>query len=98
MFSDYLSVSYNYCLQKVVIGIDIDDSENLDDFYNLRVVFIDEECGNLKVMVESLLETLTKRRSQTFYRLIDLQIVRSPLFCRQGHFFNKQVEYCESVR
>ena len=39
------------------------------------MVFIDEPCGNLKIVVESLLETLTKRRSQTFYRPIDLHSV-----------------------
>ena len=40
------------------MAIDIDDIENLDDL--LRVVFINGQCGNLKVEVESLLETLTK--------------------------------------
>ena len=59
--------------QKVVKGIGIDDIENLEDL--LRVVFIDEECGNLKVVVESLLETLIKRRSQTSFRPIDLHSV-----------------------
>ena len=72
-FSSYQSRRLR--LQKVVIGIDIDDIENLEDL--LRVVFIDEECGNLKVVVESLLETLTKRRSQTFYRPIDLHSVKN---------------------
>ena len=45
----------------------IDSIENLKGL--LRFVFISEECGNLKesMMVESLLEILTKRRSQTFY-------------------------------
>ena len=78
---------------KVVIGIDIDDIENLEDL--LRILFIDEGYGNVKVVVENLLETLTKRRSQTFYE------VRS-LICgkcyRGGHFFNKQVEHSESGR
>ena len=40
------------------MAIDIDDIENLYDL--LRVVFIDGQCGNLKVEVESLLEKLTK--------------------------------------
>ena len=53
-------------MQKVVVGIDTDDIENLEDL--VRVVFTDEEHGNLKVVVESLLETITKRRNQTFYR------------------------------
>ena len=30
--------------------IDIDDIENLEDL--LRIVFINEECGNLKVFVD----------------------------------------------
>ena len=34
--------------QKAVIGIKIDDTGNLENL--LRVVFIDEECGNLKVV------------------------------------------------
>ena len=56
-------------------GIDIDDIGNLEDL--LRIVFIHEECGNLKVSltVENLLEILTKRRSQAFYKLIDVHSV-----------------------
>ena len=63
--------------QKVVIDIDIDDIGNLEDL--LRVVFIDEDCGNLKVVVESLLEILAKRKSQTFYRHIDLHSVTNAI-------------------
>ena len=56
-------------------GINIDDIRNLEDL--LRIVFIHEECGNLKVFVdgESLLEILTNRRSQAFYKLIDVHSV-----------------------
>ena len=57
----------------VVIGIDVDDIVNLEDL--LRVVFINEECENPKVVVERLVEILTKRRSQTFYRDMDLNSV-----------------------
>ena len=32
-------------------NIDLDDIENLEDL--LRIVFIHEECGNLKVFVDS---------------------------------------------
>ena len=35
---------------KVVIGIDIDDIGNLEDF--LKLAFIDEKCGNLKVVID----------------------------------------------
>ena len=50
-------------------GIDIDDIGNLEDL--LRIVFI-RECGNLKVFIDGgeLPEILTKRRSQTFYKLM----------------------------
>ena len=53
-------------------GIDIDDITNLEDL--LRLVFIDKEFGNLKVelMVERLLEILTKRKIRTFYKPIDI--------------------------
>ena len=67
--------------EKIVIvkeeldGIDRDDIGNLEGL--LRIVFIHEECGNLKVSLtlESLLEILTKRRSQAFYKLIDVHSV-----------------------
>ena len=59
--------------QKVFKGIDMDDIGKLEDL--LRLVFIYEECGNLKV-VESLLEILTKRKSHTFYRPMDLNSLR----------------------
>ena len=47
----YKIKSPRLCSQKVVIGIDIDNIGDLEDL--LRVVFIDEECGNLKVVVHS---------------------------------------------
>ena len=52
-------------------GIDI---ENLEDL--LRTVFM-KNVGALKysLTVESLLEILTKRRSQAFYKLIDVHSV-----------------------
>ena len=53
-------------------GIDIRDIGNFEDL--LRIVFIHEECGNLKVFVDGgeLTGKLTKRRSQPFYKLIDV--------------------------
>ena len=64
--------------EKIVIvkeeldGIDIDDIGNLEDL--LRIVFIHQECGNLKVCVDNreLLEILTKRRSQAVCKLVDV--------------------------
>ena len=44
-----------------VVGTEKVDIGNLEDL--LRVVFIDEECGNLKVVIE----ILTRRRSHMFY-------------------------------
>ena len=38
-------------------------------------MFINEECENLKVVVESLVEIINKRRSSKFYRDIDLHSV-----------------------
>ena len=55
-------------------GIDRDDIGNLEGL--LRIVFIHEECGNLKVSLtaKSLMEILT-RRCQAFYKLIDVHSV-----------------------
>ena len=76
-------------------GIDIDDIGNLEDL--LRIVFIHEECGNLKVFVDGreLIEN-SKKKKPGF-----LQAYRCPLCdkCyRRDYFFNTNVEYCESVR
>ena len=51
-------------------SIDIDDIGNLDDL--LRIVFIHKERGKYSLTVESLPEILTNRRSQAFYKLIDV--------------------------
>ena len=49
--------------------IDIDDIANIED--SPRLVFIDDECGNLIEVHDGreliLLEISTKRRSQRFY-------------------------------
>ena len=75
----YIIKSQRLGLQEVVTDNDIDGVQTIFKIGNLkdllRVVIIDEECGNLKVVVVSLLETLTKRTSQTFYRPIDLHFV-----------------------
>ena len=56
-------------VEEEVDGIDIDGIANLMDLPGL--MFIDGECGNLKVvlMVESLLEIMTERESQKFKSL-----------------------------
>ena len=46
------------------------NSENLP-----RLVFIDEEWKNLTVVVDGLLEILSKRKSQSFYKSIDVHYV-----------------------
>ena len=65
----------NSCDKVVVVkekldGIDIDDIRNLVDLP--RLLFNDEKCGNLKVVVESFLEILTERRVQKFYKMLTL--------------------------
>ena len=58
-------------------GIDIDDIGNLENLQ--RIVFIHEECENLKVFVDNreLTKILPKRKSQAFYRLIDIHSVKN---------------------
>ena len=68
-------------------GIDIDDIGYLEDL--LRIMFIHEECGNLKVFADGGEKPGV------------LQTYRCPLcdkYFGREHFFNKDVEYCESVR
>ena len=56
-------------------GIDIDDIGNFEDL--LRIVLFIKNVGILKysLMVKSLQEILTNRRSQVFYKLIDVHSV-----------------------
>ena len=86
----------NVIVKKEIDGIDIDDIGNLEDL--LRTVFIHEECGNLKVFVEGL--ELTRNINEKKKPGV-LQAFICPLcekcFC-QEYFFNKHLEYCESVR
>ena len=88
--------------EKVVIveeeldGIHIDDIGNLEDLP--RLVFINEECRNLKVVDDSgeLMRNVNQKKKSDV-----LQAYRCPLCdkcCRQEYFFNNQVEYCELVR
>ena len=70
-------------------GIDIDKIRNLGDL--LRIVFIHEECGNLKVLVDGgeLPEIITNRGSQTFYKLIDFHSVTNVI---GEYFLNTNVD------
>ena len=56
---------------------------------------VEEELdGGWSMIVDNLLEILTKRRGQAFYN-------RCPLCdkcCRREYFFIIHVEYCESVK
>ena len=58
-------------------GIDIDGIGNLVDLP--RLMFINEECGNHKIVVESLLEIVTERRVQKFDRTIDVNCVTNAI-------------------
>ena len=56
-------------------SIDVDDIGNLEDL--LRIVFINEEWGNLKVFVDGgeLTRYINKERSQALYKLTDVCFV-----------------------
>ena len=75
-------------------GIDIDDIGNLEDL--LRIVFIHEKCGNLKVFVDGgeLTRNISKEKKPGV-----LQAYRY-LLCdkcyRKEYFIIANVEYCES--
>ena len=78
-------------------GIDLDSIENVEDL--LRIVFIDEECGNLKVFIDD--GELTRNINKSNNNPGVLQAYRCPFcnkFNRRECFFNKDVEHCESVR
>ena len=62
------------CEIKDVIGIDIDDIGYIENL--LKLVFIVKKCENLKSVINGgvLLEILTKRRRQTFYKPSDIDL------------------------
>ena len=62
------------------------------------LVLINGEFGNPKVVVDD--GELTRNINQKTTSLV-LQVCRCPLCdkcCRREYFFNKHLEYCESVR
>ena len=76
-------------------GIEIDDIGIFEDL--LRIVFIHEECGNLKVFVDGgqLTRNISKKKKPSV-----LQAYRCPLCgkCyRREYFFNEEKISCESV-
>ena len=67
-------------MQEELDVIDGDGTGSLEDL--LRLLLMNEECANRKVislMLESLLEILIKRRSQTFYKPIDVHSVTNAI-------------------
>ena len=82
----------NVIVEEELDCIDIDDIGNLED--SPRLVFIDEDCGNLIVVNDGgeLIEILTKRRSQTFYNSLKICPL-SGKCCRREYFFSSHVEY-----
>ena len=75
--------------------IDRDGIRNLEDL--LRLVLINEECWNSKVVLDSgeLARNITRKKRSDV-----LQGCRYPLCNKcytQEYFFNKHLEYCESV-
>ena len=67
---------------------------NLEDL--LRIVFIREECGNLKGFLDD--RELTKNINEKKKSGV-LQACRCPVSdnCFRREYSNKHVEYCESV-
>ena len=66
-------------VKEEINDIDIDDIGNLEDL--LRILFIHEECGNLKVSVDGgeLNRIINERKSQAFCKLIDVHSVTNIL-------------------
>ena len=60
-------------------GIDIDDTGNLEDL--LRIVFIQEECGYLKVFVGGgeLTRHINEKKKPGIHKLIDVHSVTNVL-------------------
>ena len=77
-------------------AIDIDDFGNLEDL--IRILFIHEECWNLKVFVDDgeVTRNFNKKKKSEV-----LQAYICPVCDRcykREYFFNEHVEYLESVR
>ena len=58
-------------------GIDIDGIGNLVDLH--RLMFIDEEYGNVKIVLDGRQLTITERGNQKFYKPIDVHSVTNAI-------------------
>ena len=79
-------------------GIDIDDIGNLEDL--LRIVFIHEEWGNLKVFVDGgeLTGNINKQKKPGVLQAHSCPLCDKCYRREREYLFNTNVEYCESVR
>ena len=77
-------------------GIDIDDTGNFEDL--LRIVFVHEESGNLKVFVDGgeFTRYINKKKKADVLKAYRCPV--SDKCYRRKYFFNKHVEYCELAR
>ena len=89
-------------VKEEINDIDIDDIGNLEDL--LRILFIHEECGNLKVSVDGgelnrIINEKKKPGVLQTYRcpLCDKYFMREYVLCEKCFFGNNHVEYYESV-
>ena len=85
-----------FIIEEELDGIDRDDIGNLEDL--LRLVLINEECGNPTAVADG--GELTKNINQKKKPDV-LQACQCPLCYKcymREYFFNNHLEYCESVR
>ena len=77
-------------VQEGLDGTDIDDIGNLEDL--LRIVFIHDKCGNLKVFVDGgeLTGNINKQKKPG--------ILQADKCYKREYFFNTNKEYCELLR
>ena len=75
--------------------VDIDDIGNLEDLP--RFVFIEEACGNLKVVNDGveLTRNINQKKSGVSQKPVDVHSVKN---VGESIFSNNHVQYCESVK
>ena len=83
-------------VEEKIGSINRDEIVNLADL--LKLMLINDECGNRKVVVDSgeLIGNINQKKKS-----VVLEACRCPLYdqCyRWGYFFNIHLEYCGSVR